>query len=536
MSIEQIVDVQISRETATVTAAGFGRAMILSQHTKTSNQIDIYSSLTAVADDFDTTDPEYKAAAKLFGQAIKPADIAIGKRSAPVAQVNDIEITTLDENDYTATINGTPFTYSAPATAQVNSITGTTDGTSQTIDVDINSTTISWYISSSPNMGMAFEDLHDQINASAEPVTASYVDDLDHSQGVNITADVAGTAFSLTLSGETGTIAAANVTPNGTGTPANSSEVVTALIALIAAGSEPVTASASGVTPNEDLVLTADTAGEPFTVTVTSNMTNVATNPNHGVQEDLADIVASGDTGNDWYALMMTSRNDYDILQGAIWVEANRKLFIACSSDAGIIAATTTDIASALSDAAYDRTALLYSSDEANYPDAAWLGKMLPKDPGSATWNLKTLAGITKDELTDTQITNIKNKNSNYYIEIGGVNVTQNGNVASAEWIDVIRGIDWIEARAQENIYSLLVAVDKISFTNAGIDQVTNKLQEILVQAVTRGILTEYDITRPLASSFTQSQKQSREITGIEFTGTLAGAVHKVTIVGKVSV
>lgn len=434
MSIEQIVDVQISRETATVTAAGFGRAMILSQHTKTANQIDIYSSLTAVADDFDTTDPEYKAAAKLFGQAIKPTDIAIGKRSAPVAQVNDIEITTLENADYTVTINGTDFTH----------------------------------------------------------------------------------------------------TPGGV--PANSSAVVTALIALIAAGSEPVTATASGVSPDEDLVLTADNAGEPFTVAVTSNMTNVATTPNHGVQEDLAAIVASGDTGNDWYALMLTSRYAYDILQGAIWVEANRKLFIACSSDAGIIAATTTDIAAALSDAAYDRTALLYSSDEANYPDAAWLGKMLPKDPGSATWNLKTLAGITKDELTDTQITNLKNKNANYYIEIGGVNITQNGNVASAEWIDVIRGIDWIEARSQENIYALLVAVDKIPFTNAGIDQVVNKLEEILVQSVTRGILTDYDITRPLASSFTTVQKQSRELTGIEFTGTLAGAVHKVTIVGKVSV
>lgn len=532
MSIEQIVDVQISRETATVTAAGFGRAMILSQHTKTANQIDIYSSLTAVADDFDTTDPEYKAAAKLFGQAIKPTDIAIGKRAAPVAQVDDIEIGALAAEAYGVTLNGTLFSYE---TLQVDSITGASDGTPQTVDVIINTTTIPWTIPSSPNMGLAYEDLLGLINASSEPVTASYINVGDHSQGIYITEDAGGGAFTLSLSGETGTLAAANVTAHGAA-PADTSTVAAGLMALINAGTEPVTASLTGSSPNEDLKLTADNAGEPFTVAVTSNMTNVATTPNHGVQEDLAAIVASGDTGNDWYALMMTSRYDYDILQGAIWVEANRKLFIACSSAAGIIAATTTDIAAALSDAAYDRTALLYSSDEANYPDAAWLGKMLPKDPGSATWNLKTLAGITKDELTDTQITNLKNKNANYYIEIGGVNITQNGNVASAEWIDVIRGIDWIEARAQENIYALLVAVDKIPFTNAGIDQVTNKLEEILVQAVTRGILTEYDITRPLASSFTTVQKQSRELTGIEFTGTLAGAVHKVTIVGKVSV
>jgi Protein of unknown function (DUF3383) len=434
MSIEQIVDVQISRETATVTAAGFGRALILGVHIKTAELIKTYTSLTAVADDFDVTDEEYKAAAKLFGQSIKPPDIAIGKRATAVAQVNDIEISTLEDADYTVTINGTDFTY----------------------------------------------------------------------------------------------------TPGGV--PADESTVTNALIALIAAGAEPVTASASGTPTTEDLVLTADVAGEPFTVAVTTNMTNVATTANNGVQEDLAAIVASGDLGSDWYALCLISRSDVDIMQGAIWIEANKKLFIAASDAAAILTAVSTDIASLLNAAAYDRTALIYSADQASYPDAAWLGKMLPKDPGSATWALKTLAGITKDELTDTEITNLKAKKANYYIEIGGVNITQGGNVASGEWLDVIRGIDWIEARSQENIFALLVVVDKIPFTNAGIDQVTNKLQEILTQAVDRGILTTFDITRPLASSFTSIQKQSRELTGIEFTGTLAGAVHKVTVVGKVSV
>jgi len=533
MSIEQVVNVQISRETATVTAAGFGRALILGIHTKTTELIKTYSSLTAVADDFDEIDEEYKAAAKLFGQEIKPTDVAIGKRGTPVAQVDDIEIGALAAEDYGVTLNGTLFSYETP---QVNSINGTTDGSSQTVDVVINSSTISWYIASSPNMALAFEDLYAQINASSEPVTASYIDDGDHSHGLYITEDVGAGTFTLSLSGESGPLSTDSVTAHGAAAPADTSEVATGLMTLINSGTEPVTASLTGTSPNENLKLTADNAGQSFATSVTSNLTMVHTTANVGVQTDLDNIVASGDLGNDWYALCLISRNDSDILDAAAWIEANKKMFIACSSAAGIIAATTTDIASALSDAAYDRTALIYSSDEANYPDAAWLGKMLPKDPGSATWNLKTLAGITKDELTDTQITNLKDKNANYYIEIGGVNVTQNGNVASAEWIDVIRGIDWIEARSQENIYSLLVAVDKISFTNAGIDQVTNKLEEILVQAVTRGILEEYDITRPLASSFTQSQKQSRQLTGIEFTGTLAGAVHKVTIVGKVSV
>lgn len=434
MGIEQVVNVQIARETATIIQAGFGRALVLSEHTKFPDDIRIYSSLNAVADDFDSADTEYKAAAKLFGQDVKPVDIAIGKRAAAVEQVNDIEISTLEDADYTVTINGTPFTY----------------------------------------------------------------------------------------------------TPGGI--PPNSSAVVTALIAAIAAGSEPVTGTPSGVGPDEDLVVTADNAGQSFTIAVTTNMTNVATTPNHGVGDDLDTIVASGDIGNSWYALMLTTRTDGDILEGAMWIEARNKIFIGCSSAAAIITNATDDIASVLQSAEYARSNVFYSTDEANYPDAALLGKMLPKEPGTATYALKALAGITKDELTDTEIAYAKAKGANYYIELGGTGITQNGNMAEGEWIDVIVGIDWIQARAQENIFALLITVDKVPFTNAGIDQIVNQLRQILTQAVDREILASFEITTPLASSFTATQKQSRVVTGIEFTGVLAGAVHATTIFGKVSV
>ena len=536
MSIEKVVDVVISRETATVTRAGFGRPMILGVHTKFAEDIRVYSSLAAVADDFLTTDEEYKAAAKIFAQSPAPTDIAIGKRSTAVAQIDDIEITTLDINDYTVTINGTPFTYNAPAVAQVDSITGATDGSSQTIDVIINSTTIPWSISSSPNMASAFEELHDLINAEAEPVTASYVDDLDYSQGIYITADVAGTAFTLTLSGETGTIAADNITPNGTRIPANSSEVTNALIALINAGSEPVTASPSGSSPDENLVLTADNAGEPFTTTVTTNMTLVHTTANVGVQTDLQNIYDSGDIGKSWYALCLVSRVESDVLEAAIWIQANKRIFVTASSDVNVKSALTTDIASQLKALSYDRVAVIYSADAANYPDAAWLGRMLPKDPGSATWCHKVLTGITIDELTDTEENNLQGKNCNYYITRGGGGRTHWGYTAEGEWIDVIRGIDWIEARMQEEVYALVIAVDKIPYTNKGIGMVGTPIEQVLIQAQDREILDSYEITLPDAADFTATQKQSRILTGITFTGVLAGAVHSTAINGSVSV
>jgi hypothetical protein len=433
--IEKVVDVIITRETATVERAGFGRALILGTHTTPADLIKVYSTLEAVEDDFATGTEEYKAAAKLFGQAVKPADLAIGKRSAAVPQVDNIDPTTLENADYTVTLNGVVFTYTP---------------------------------------------------------------------GV---------------------------------VPASKTVVSTALVAAINAGSEPVTAALAGIAPGQTVALTADNAGEPFTaVATTSNLTRTNTTPNNGVQEDLAAIVASGDLGRSWYALQLISRNDWDILEGAIYCQGHKKIFVACSGAAGVKSSGTTDIGYALKAANYDRTALLYSGDHIHYPDAAWLGLMLAKEPGSATWALKTLAGITVDQLTDTEETNLNGKNVNFFVERGGASITQGGKMAQGEWIDVMVGIDWIEARAQEAIFALLVANDKVPFTDAGIAQVVNALEQILVQARDRGILSAYSIQVPKASAFTTVQKQSRELTGITFTGTLAGAVHKVTIYGKVSV
>lgn len=434
MSIEQIVNVQISRETAQVEQAGFGRALTLSQHTNFAERVRLYTSLSAVANDFDSADPEYKAAQKYFGQSLKPVDLLIGRAEAFVAQVDWVVVDTLEDADYIVTINGTEFKY------------------------------------------------------------------------------VPG------------------------GVPPNKSAVASGLLALINAGSEPVTASLGGTSPDEYLILTADNAGESFVATASSNMTQSTQTANSGVGENLDAIVNSGDLGKQWYALISLYREDYNILEGAAWIESNKKLYVACNDDSDVPTSANDDVASLLEAAAYARTAFLYSEDQANYPEAAWLGRMLPTEPGTATWKFKTLAGITVDELTDTEIAYLIGKNANYYTEVGGVNITREGNVSEGEWIDVIRGIDWIEARAEENIYSLLVTVDKVPFTNPGISQVVNRLEQILVQAVSRGILDSYEIEVPKAEDFTAAQKQTRTLTDINFTGVLAGAIHAITITGTVSV
>jgi len=430
MGIESVVNVTISRETATIDQAGFGRALILGENA--SDLLKLYSSIDDVAEDFEINDAEYIAASKLFGQQLKPVDVLIGKRGINVAQIDVITVEDLSDSAYTVTLNGVAFTY----------------------------------------------------------------------------------------------------TPGGV--PASKTAVATALRDAINAGTEPVTASLSGSAPNETLTLTTDNAGEPFTATVTVNMSRAASVEDVGVASALDEIVASGVLGDSWYALMLTSRQNVDILAAAAWIESRRKIFIACSDEAAVITSGSTDISTQLQTRAYARTAYVWSGDQANFPEAAWLGVALPAQPGTITLSLKTLAGIAYDDLNASEIAYAKAKGANYYVRIGGVNIVQNGNMAEGEWIDVIVGNDWVQARSSENIFYSMVTTDKIPFTDQGIDLIANAQEQILKQAVNYGIYASYIITRPKASDFTALQKQTRILTDLKWTAIPTGAIHAVVINGKV--
>jgi hypothetical protein len=167
----------------------------------------------------------------------------------------------------------------------------------------------------------------------------------------------------------------------------------------------------------------------------------------------------------------------------------------------------------------------------------AWLGKMLPKDPGSATWNMKTLSGITAYELTSGNRTFVLNKNANIYTETAGVSLTEKGKVASGEYIDIIRGIDWLESTITEKVFAVFVNNDKIPGTDPGVTIVENAVKEALDEGVQATLITDdYTVSVPLVSDISDQDKIDRTLPDISFTATLQGAVHTVTINGVVTV
>lgn len=320
------------------------------------------------------------------------------------------------------------------------------------------------------------------------------------------------------------------VTLNGTlfsfvsDTDATDAEIVTGLIAAINAGSEPVTAS--GTTT---LILTADVSGVPFSVKASTNLV-----PVYSTTETLTEALDEVQLeSNDFYGVVSYSHVKADVLEVSAWVEANYKIFGSSSSDANIINQTldadTTSVAKALNALGYNRTYLLYSAEAAKYPEAAWMGGEFSREAGSATWKFKQLVGISVDNLTTSQQSNAKSKKCNTYVPRAGVNMTQEGWMVSGEFIDIIRDTDYFKSRLQTVIYSRLINLPKIKYTDKDIAIIEAEIRSETLRAVDSGILADDPapvIFVPKAVDVAANDRANRVLPDITVTARIAGAIH----------
>lgn len=323
------------------------------------------------------------------------------------------------------------------------------------------------------------------------------------------------------------------------------------------------------------------------------------------------------DFDNDWYCLVTTFKAQADIEEIAAWTETQSKIFLASSEDADVITNVTTDVASILKAAGYNRTAYVWhhqagvdatgaaytvtggvatinevghglkvgdpvtfsnssgasidgnntvasvvdadnftvtttAADEAGpatvdyfarytFPEAAWVGYMLSSDPGSETWKFKQLTGITpvpRDSLTPSEESDALGKNANLYTLIAGVGATHEGVMSSGRYIDIQRGIDWLEARISEGIVTRLLNEPKVPYTDAGAAILEGEIAAVMDQGVRQNVLGAllddsgdfYRITVPKVSSQSVADRQNRLFSGITAEAQLAGAIHKLAI------
>lgn len=165
-SLDSVVTVSISKQTASPTRAGFGVPLILSGEAKArfgTEATRIYTDVAGlVADGFSATGVTVAMATALLSQRNQPQTFVVGKRNLLPTQVIQITVASvLNSHTYRLTINGVTFSYAADSSTSVQEIV---------------------------------EGLAAAVNAGTEPVTAT-----EDNTTLTLTADVAGTLFTLEI-------------------------------------------------------------------------------------------------------------------------------------------------------------------------------------------------------------------------------------------------------------------------------------------------------------------------------------------------
>lgn len=134
---DQFVNVSVTLESAPLSPASFGRALILGPNAPFAETFRLYSGSTGladmVADGFATTDQEYIDASDLLAQSARSGrrvqDFLVGRRTAAVQQVDTLTAAYDAAGTYTVTISmlGAPNVVVGPVAANTDDPTTATD-------------------------------------------------------------------------------------------------------------------------------------------------------------------------------------------------------------------------------------------------------------------------------------------------------------------------------------------------------------------------------------------------------------------------
>lgn len=430
MSIQDIVNVQISTTAIQIEQEGFGVPLIMGYDCPGgfTERVRFYTSAAAlVTDGFSATGGTYLMAAQVFAQAPKLPRIAVGRCALKPTQRWAVTPVAGNTVIYKMKVNG-------------NAISFTSDGSGTVTEI--------------------IAGLKIAIDALSLAITVS-----DQTTYMRIVANAAGVFFDVSVD---------DITKLG----------------ILQDHADP------GSVTDLNAILLEDATWYG----VLSPMSSV-------------DVISSGTTGI------------------SFWAETNKKFYVAASQEsetAQHALSGATDAAAVVKTALRTRTSVIYHPRPGQFADAAWVGDQFSEDPGASQWGLKELVGVDGVALTATQRANILAKNANVYETLASVAVTNKGHTASGEWMDVIRDLDWLHSIIETDVVNALITSKKIPYTDEGVALIEGIVKADLKRAVVAGVLAASPApatTTTKVSLISGADKAARKLTGLRFSGTLAGAI-----------
>lgn len=287
--------------------------------------------------------------------------------------------------------------------------------------------------------------------------------------------------------------------------------------------------------------------------------------PGSAIETPLAGVEACAAASSLWYALEMApvsalQTSDVLAIAGFILGESPSRIHLSSTSDANTLnSSSTTDVAAQLAAGKFTRSCIQYSASTP-HAIAAFFGIAATVDfDGSnttITMKFKQEAGVTAENLTETQAAALNGKNCNVYANYTNSQaIVQQGVMSDGTFFDIIQGTDWLQNAAQTAVLNELLTLPKIPQTDAGINVLVTALTAVFEQAVTNGLCAPgtwngpsigalqtgqtlskgyYVYAQPIAQQ-SQANRAARQAPPIQAAIKLAGAVHSVDVVINVN-
>lgn len=298
------------------------------------------------------------------------------------------------------------------------------------------------------------------------------------------------------------------------------------------------------------LTLISDGDGKYFEV----NGEAVELTPSYVYDETpAATLVAIEELDTDWYFVTAQDNSSAYVTAMSAELTPTRGIYFVSSADVANLVAyradlTNTDIFATLRNNNQDRAVTFFHQGRENddYPELAFCGANAPYDAGSVNWvNIEVVGlGASIDPvrgrvLTTTQKTNLEARNANYVEVEAGVAYIRGGKTAGGEWIDLIRGVDWLTSDMSLSLRRLLNSQKggKLVYTDKGTAVVREVVSSSLQRAVNRNFITaDFSVDIPQVSDISTLDKLARVLNGVTFSATAAGAINIINVRGTVGV
>lgn len=297
-----------------------------------------------------------------------------------------------------------------------------------------------------------------------------------------------------------------------------------------------------------DTLIITPTSGYDFVIYALLNVTEQYTTTQTAAQ--LLSAIQVED--NDWYFMCAEDHTETFQLAMAAEIEATGssdypKMYFTSTADVDTLKALpdpADDVIGKLQALGYDRTVCDWH-DQANtlFPEMGLVGANGVYQPGSITWKFTQINGVpaaadpvTGIRLSDSKQGFINDRNGGWMGIEKKINFYHEGKTVGGEWIDIIRGSDWLRDQHEIELLNLLLNQrgGKISYTEP--NKILNTVDAVNQRAVDVGFLSGYTpATVPDYLTLSFATKASRVLNDVNWTGYIAGAVHNIVTNGNLT-